>query len=108
MDIAVLTFEGCPNAQPTAQLVQQTVRELGIEAEVKKISVHDQGEAEKLHFLGSPTVQINGRDVEVARRADAASFSCRIYKTSAGNSGVPPKELIGAAILEAQCACRDS
>ena len=102
MDIAVLTFEGCPDAEPTFQLVQQTVRELGLGSEVKQISVNDPDEAEKLHFLGSPTVQINGRDVEVNRRSDTASFSCRMYKTPSGNGGVPPKEMIVEAILEAQ------
>jgi len=69
---------------------------------VKQISVNDPDEAEKLHFLGSPTVQINGRDVEVNRRSDTASFSCRMYKTPSGNGGVPPKEMIVEAILEAQ------
>ena len=105
MNITVLTFEGCPNAEPTIQLVQQTVRELGLSSEVKQIPVNDQDEAEQLHFLGSPTVQVNGRDVEVNRRSDTASFSCRMYKTPSGNGGVPPREMIVDALLEAR---RDS
>jgi hypothetical protein len=102
MDIAVLTFEACPNAEPTFQLVLQTTREFGLSSEVKRVSVNDQDEAEKLHFLGSPTVQINGLDVEVSRRTDTASFSCRLYRTPSGNRAVPPKELIVEAIREAQ------
>jgi len=102
--MAILTFEGCPNAQPTFQLVLQTARELGLDAKIKQISVNDQDEAEKLHFLGSPTVQINGCDVEVSRRLDAASFSCRVYRTPFGNRGVPPNEMIVEAIHEAQRA----
>lgn len=71
---------------------------------MRRISVKDLDQAEKLRFLGSPTVQIDGRDIEVKRRSNAASFSCRIYKTPAGTSAVPVKEMIVDAILEAQRA----
>jgi hypothetical protein len=102
MNIVVLTFEGCPNAKPAFRLIQQTLEDLGLNSDVKQISVRDEEEAGKLHFLGSPTVQIDGRDIEIDRRSDTASFSCRIYNTSSGNSGVPPKQMIVDAILEAQ------
>lgn len=106
MEITVLSFEGCPNAEPAIQLVRQTVRELGLDFPVKSVVVRDPQEAEKMHFLGSPSVQINGLDIEAGRRSDAASFSCRLYPTPAGDLGVPPKQMIVDAIYEAQARPR--
>jgi hypothetical protein len=42
MEIVVLTFEGCPNAEPAIQLVRQNLRELGLDSEVvvRKILCH--------------------------------------------------------------------
>lgn len=101
MNVTVLTFEGCPNSEPTLRLVRQALRELGVRSAVKRIEVRDRDDAERLRFLGSPTVQINGLDVEASRRADAASFSCRMYRTPAGNRGVPPRDMILDALREA-------
>ena len=58
------------------------------------------------HFLGSPTIQIDGRDIEAGRRGDEASFTCRVYKALNGFSGVPPKQMLIDAITEAMSTDR--
>lgn len=98
MDIRVLYFEGCPNHEPTLALIRQVVTELGLRAQVEPVRVKDAGDARRLRFLGSPSVHINGIDIEpeARTRADYA-FGCRIY----GASGVPPRELVESALKEA-------
>jgi hypothetical protein len=61
--------------------------------------VRDAEAAIRLEFLGSPTVRINGHDVDPAAhdRTDY-SFSCRLY----GDSGVPPRALIEQALPSAR------
>ncbi len=50
-------------------------------------------------FLGSPTVRVNGRDIEPARADEpGGAMSCRLYRTECGESGVPPEALLRAAI----------
>lgn len=100
MDIRVLSFDGCPNARPAIDLVNEVVRELGVKAEAVSVEVRDDAEAARFRFLGSPTVQIDGKDIEAGRRTDAPVFGCRLYTDRKGRSGVPPRELIIEAIRE--------
>lgn len=96
--IEVLYFSGCPNHEPTVALAREVVRELGLEAELREVPVETAEEAEALRFVGSPTVRVNGRDIEPeARKVQEFALSCRMY----GSAGVPPKELLVAALLEA-------
>lgn len=96
--IRILTFAGCPNRQPTFQLVDRVASLLWPNAVVERIEVRSNAEAVRLRFLGSPTVQVNGIDIEPAsrERSDFAML-CRLY----GRSGVPSAEMIAAAIREA-------
>lgn len=102
MVIRVLTFEGCPNSQATKDLVQRTLGELHVQAEVEHIQVQNQEEAIRYHFLGSPSIQVDGQDIEMDRRADEPSFACRVYRTPAGLSGVPPRRLLVDALEQVQ------
>jgi glutaredoxin len=102
MVIRVLTFEGCPHCEAARDLVKKTVRDLQLKADVQVIQVKDEREARQYGFLGSPSVQIDGRDIERDRRRDTGSYSCRVYKTPNGLTGVPPRELLVEAIREAQ------
>jgi hypothetical protein len=55
-------------------------------------------DAVRLRFLGSPSVQIDGLDIDpMARARTDFTLACRLY----GSSGVPPAELIESAIRDA-------
>ena len=87
MRIDILYFEGCPNHLPTTELVRDLVRSLGLDATIREVEVRDAEEAARLRFFGSPTVQVDGEDVDPAVRTSLEfSFSCRMY----GRSGSPP------------------
>lgn len=95
MKIEVLYLEGCPNHPPTIDLVQRVVSEHGIEAAVEAVEVRDAEDAERLRFLGSPTIRVDGKDIEPAARVRTDySFCCRVY----GGSGTPPRELVEDAL----------
>ena len=102
MVIRVLTFEDCPNCNAAMKLAEQTVRELSVDAVIQQVHVESASEAEQYRFLGSPTIQVNGEDIEVERRREKASYACRVYRTAQGIAGVPPKDLLVSAIREAQ------
>lgn len=95
MRIDILYFEGCPNHRPTTELVRGVVQSLGLEAAIREVEVSDADEAVRLRFIGSPTVHVNGQDIDPAVRSRAEySLSCRVY----GGSGSPPRALVEEAL----------
>ncbi len=64
VDVRVLYTQGCANTPPTVQLIERVAQDMGLSIEINKVSVTSQAQAEKLRFLGSPTVQIDGQDIE--------------------------------------------
>ncbi len=102
MEIRVLTFAGCPGCEATFRLVREAVDELGVRATVSHIQIRSEIEAIEKRFLGSPSVQIDGKDIEVQRREDPPSFACRLYVHGGRRTGVPPKGMILKAIQEAR------
>jgi hypothetical protein len=97
--VELLYVEGCPNREPTRALVEHVAAELGVAAGIELVEVADPEEAVALRFLGSPTVRIDGRDVEPgadARREFA--LSCRLYETGSGPVGRPEQAWIHEAL----------
>jgi hypothetical protein len=97
MKIEVLYFEDCPNHIPTLDRIHQVLREEGYDAEVSEIPVPDSKAAQKSRFLGSPTVRVNGIDIEpAARERSDFGLMCRRY-----SDGIPSFELIRQAVRSA-------
>ncbi|HEY7693732.1 MAG TPA: hypothetical protein VH816_15455 [Gaiellaceae bacterium] len=98
----ILSFEGCPNRDGAVALVECVCRELGIEVELRLVDVPDPQAAERERFLGSPTIRINGRDVEPgASERNEFVLACRVYRTERGTSGLPAEDLLRAALQQA-------
>ena len=100
--IEILYFEGCPNHEPALALVERVAAELGVEPEIELVEVPDAESAAHHRFLGSPTVRVDGRDVEpgAEERRDFA-FSCRIYRSERGASEQPEESWVREALIEA-------
>lgn len=64
MKIEVMYLGSCGHYRSSLELVQQVVAELGVDAEIHEVEVGDQETAEKLRFLGSPSVHVDGVDIE--------------------------------------------
>ncbi len=99
MRVEILYFDGCPNWQHTVQTVERLMAETGVEGEVAPIRVTDAEDAARRRFLGSPTVRVEGRDVEPGA-GDRTDFvlACRVYRTDAGLSGEPDERWLRRAL----------
>ena len=98
MRIEVLYFDGCPNYSPAVDRLRTVLAGEGVRAEVIEIEVRDESDAKGLKFFGSPTIRVNGLDVEASsRQVSATGFACRCYP-----GGLPSEEMIRAAVREAQ------
>lgn len=100
--VEILYFEGCPNHEPARGLVERLATQLRIEPEIRLVEVADPAAAVALRFLGSPTVRVDGRDVEpgAEERRDFA-FSCRIYRGERVVGAQPEESWVRKALTEA-------
>jgi hypothetical protein len=99
MTIQILYFEGCPNHLPTVARVKEVVARLGREVQIEEVEVTSPEDAASKRFLGSPTVLVNGVDIDprarqrtaYGRKHDgAASLDTRQHHRATGPSGVKP------------------
>ena len=119
MDIQILYTMDCPWCVKTKKLVRESLDELGVKANLEEILIDTDGKARKHKFLGSPTVRVNGKDVqkevskgrflpceELAKRTKGTtefdkqkcSCVCRIYFYRGKQYPYPPKGLIKEAV----------
>jgi hypothetical protein len=98
MKIELLYFNGCPNHLPAAERVRAILQQEGISGQVAEVEVTDESAAKALGFLGSPTIRVNGMDIEPDARGSAdIGLACRRYQ-----GGLPSEEMIRAALREAR------
>lgn len=91
--IKFLYIEGCPNAQPALELLRKVLEDKNVEDEIEVVRISSEVDAIKYNFLGSPSIQIDGKDIEAERRGEKPVFGCRLYKNKE-NPGIPPVEMI--------------
>ena len=99
--VEILAREDCPNRGMALVVVERVVDETGVPAEIEEIEVASDEDAEEHRALGSPTVLVDGRDVDPAPLYSDFSADDRIYRTSRGPSGWPEAEWIRDALLRA-------
>ncbi len=105
MRVEVLYFEGCPNHEALMPRLEKLLDQAGVRTDVGLVEVPDDAAAQRERFLGSPTLRVDGRDVEPG--ADARSdfgLKCRLYRTPNGLGGLPNDEWILAALADHACA----
>jgi hypothetical protein len=103
MKIEILYFEECPNHRPAVERVREILKEEGISADVTEVNISDGAEAQRTGFLGSPTIRVNGIDMEpAARSAHDYGMMCRTYPVNGRREGLPPREMLRQAIREAR------
>jgi hypothetical protein len=100
--VEVLHVAGCPNYPGALAMVERVVADLGVEAELRTILVVDQAAAVAARFPGSPTVRVDGRDVEPgAEPAAECTLACRLYRLEHRLAGQPEEGWVRDALLRA-------
>lgn len=98
--LEVLYFDGCPSHERLLPVLRDLAAEHGLDLGLRHIETLEQAEQER--FLGSPSVRVNGIDVEPgARRRTDFGMTCRVYRSENTQSGLPPREWVERALREA-------
>ena len=97
MTVEVLYFDGCPSHEALMPRLRKLASDAGTEIQLRRIESLEA--AERKCFLGSPTVRVDGADVEPGA-ADRTDFGlkCRIYRSNGAVSPTPPDEWIRSAL----------
>jgi hypothetical protein len=96
--IEVLYVPGCPNYELTVRRIEEVLAAEMSSAPICGVPVTTDAEARSREFPGSPTVRVNGKDIEPSGNY-SFGLACRIYPNG---SGIPPEETVRAAISEAK------
>ena len=98
MLVEILYFDGCPSYERLLPTVQRLAKRAGADLQPRRIETSD--EAERERFLGSPTVRVDGRDIDSsASKGTDYGLKCRLYRPPGrGPSPIPPEEWIRAAL----------
>ncbi len=95
--VEILVTSDCPHADGTERMIRRIADFLAPGAEIARTVVADAAAAERLGFPGSPTIRIDGTDLE-GLDVGPAAFACRRY---GDGDGVPPEWLIETGFLRA-------
>ncbi len=103
MHIQFLWWEDCPSHPEAWQRLQAVLSALDVDVTVERIEVKTDADAEQRRFRGSPTILVNGTDIDLLAAQQPTRLTCRLYRTEDGRpSPVPSPEMIKRAIIEAQ------
>lgn len=101
LSIELLYFDGCPGYKPAWENLLEAMVEAEVDATIAVRNVEEPSRAAELRFPGSPTIRVNGRDLE-GLESDGV-LVCRVYRDNEGQ-GWPSKDQIVARLREAVAA----
>ena len=102
MKITLMLTENCAHHDESRALVDEAIAETGVDAEVEVVTVRTDEEARAARILGSPTIRVDGRDIEYPENEpEETQPGCRYYNSPAGWQPLPPRGLLVRAIENA-------
>lgn len=97
--IELLYWAECPSYPEAKELLERVLAERGIDAsvEMREVETHDDAVAHA--FPGSPTIRVDGRDVDQVGAEAPPSLSCRVYRLPDGRvSPLPTRQQLEEAL----------
>src|SRR5687767_7465284 len=104
MKVELLWWRGCPSWERAAAIVREQMELAGIDPELLEVrEVRSDAEAEAEGFPGSPTIRVEGRDVQDPGD-QPVGLTCRVYRLADGRISALPDPAQIAAALAAESA----
>ena len=101
--IDFLYWPECPSYPEALALLHKVLDEVGVSAQIDMRIIDTDEEAERERFIGSPTIRVNGRDVDPSSADGAHRLTCRLYFREDGRpSAIPTEAMIRNALRLAQ------
>ena len=98
MRVSFLYYEDCPSYDLALERLREVMDEEGIPSEVEVIKVETEEQARELRFVGSPTIRVDGQDIDPPSESRYA-LTCRTYRLADDRiSPLPSKDMIRRAL----------
>ena len=100
--VELLFWRGCPSWEEAVEVVRQEMEAAGLDPHALEVrEVESDADAEREHFVGSPTVRVGGRDVQPPGE-EPVGLTCRVYRLRDGRiSPLPDRRHVRDALIEA-------
>ena len=101
--IELLWWRGCPSTDRALAELRDAVAAAGLDPDAIHVQeVESDHGAERVHFVGSPTIRIDGGDVQPPGPDEPIGLSCRVYRLRDGRySPTPDPEDVKEALKKA-------
>jgi hypothetical protein len=100
MKIEVLSIPDCPNHSVAIANLREALDREELPCDIAEVIVIDVKMAQALGFAGSPTIRINGRDVEPKDNKETGQLCCRLYSGAGAPSVEALRRFIQATRVE--------
>jgi hypothetical protein len=98
--VEILARKDCPSRGMAMVVVQRVIAETGVPVDLTVIDVTNESQAAKHCFLGSPTVRVDGLDVEPGSNGSTDfTLDDRVYRGPRGLQGWPEGRWVRDALL---------
>ena len=99
MKTELFYFDDCPSYQQAEVNLKEALRLEGLPETMDLVQVASEEDAQQKRFIGSPTIRIDGVDLEGPdAEAQGYGYGCRVYSNGGGFSGWPSVEQIRSAL----------
>ncbi len=99
VNIGIFFIEGCPGVSAITDSIKEVITEESVDADISLFLIETSEEARRLQFTGSPTVRINGVDVEPNMQTNKDyGLRSRHYYINGEKANYPTKSMIRSAI----------
>ena len=101
--VELLFWDGCPSHPQALAELRAAMAELGLDPETVLVrEVDTEQRAGRERFVGSPTIRIDGADVEPPPDDEPIGLTCRVYRLRDGRySPTPDPAIVRAALQDA-------
>jgi hypothetical protein len=90
-EIELLWWEDCPSWERALAMLREEMEAAGLDpASVEVTEIDNEEDAERTDFPGSPTIRIDGVDLQPPAAGAPRGLTCRIYRRRDGRSSPLP------------------
>lgn len=99
MRVSFLFYEDCPSHELALERLREVLTEESINTDVEIVKVESEEQAQELRFVGSPTILVNGQDIDPPPSDSRYTLTCRAYSLEDGRiSPLPSRAMLRRAI----------
>jgi hypothetical protein len=100
--VELLWWQGCPSSGEAHGLVRELMEDAGLDPQsLRSVEIDTDDAAQREGFVGSPTIRVDGRDIQPPDQPEPPGLTCRVYHLRDGRiSPLPDRADIEEALAK--------